>query len=236
MPAHIGAESLKKPHHIVTLWFSEIVKDHAICSLSCDLFPNINFSRCVCTQRMAHFSGLKIGASPMMVGKLVVTFSLLPVPWWPSVSQSFCYSSLGVHWPCKFAHVARESCAAQNSGWAWSLCSWFSSMRLQGKLIILAVCLPINKICQITMFSVILPTFQETFEVIFGHLLVRSWRVNKQEILCMSDLVYVGTGNTMQLLKNFPPKLIYRKCFVYFSWLHLSCSTYITSSRSTREP
>ena len=28
-PAHIGAESLKKPHHIVTLRFSEVVKDHA---------------------------------------------------------------------------------------------------------------------------------------------------------------------------------------------------------------
>ena len=23
------ADSLKKPHHIVTLWFSEVVKDHA---------------------------------------------------------------------------------------------------------------------------------------------------------------------------------------------------------------
>ena len=29
MPAHIGADSLKKRHHIVTLWFSEVVKDHA---------------------------------------------------------------------------------------------------------------------------------------------------------------------------------------------------------------
>ena len=29
VPAHIGAESLKKPHHIVTLRFSEVVKDHA---------------------------------------------------------------------------------------------------------------------------------------------------------------------------------------------------------------
>ena len=29
MPAHIGADSLKKPHHIVTLRFSEAVKDHA---------------------------------------------------------------------------------------------------------------------------------------------------------------------------------------------------------------
>ena len=29
MPAlHIGADSLKKPHHIVTLQFSEVVKDH----------------------------------------------------------------------------------------------------------------------------------------------------------------------------------------------------------------
>ena len=27
--AHIGGESLKKPHHIVTLRFSEVVKDHA---------------------------------------------------------------------------------------------------------------------------------------------------------------------------------------------------------------
>ena len=29
MPAHVGADSLKKPHHIVTLPFSEVVKDHA---------------------------------------------------------------------------------------------------------------------------------------------------------------------------------------------------------------
>ena len=29
MPAHIGADSLKKSHHIVTLRFSEVVKDHA---------------------------------------------------------------------------------------------------------------------------------------------------------------------------------------------------------------
>ena len=29
VPAHVGAESLKKPHHIVTLQFSEVVKDHA---------------------------------------------------------------------------------------------------------------------------------------------------------------------------------------------------------------
>ena len=29
--AHVGAESLKKPHHIVTLQFSEVVKDHAKC-------------------------------------------------------------------------------------------------------------------------------------------------------------------------------------------------------------
>ena len=29
MPAHTGAESLKKPHHIVTLRFSEVVNDHA---------------------------------------------------------------------------------------------------------------------------------------------------------------------------------------------------------------
>ena len=27
--AHDGAESLKKPHHIITLQFSEVVKDHA---------------------------------------------------------------------------------------------------------------------------------------------------------------------------------------------------------------
>ena len=26
---HIGADSLKKPHHIVTLRFSEVVNDHA---------------------------------------------------------------------------------------------------------------------------------------------------------------------------------------------------------------
>ena len=29
VPAHVGADSLKKPHHIVTLRFSEVVKDHA---------------------------------------------------------------------------------------------------------------------------------------------------------------------------------------------------------------
>ena len=28
VPEHIGADSLKKPHHIVTLRFSEVVKDH----------------------------------------------------------------------------------------------------------------------------------------------------------------------------------------------------------------
>ena len=29
MPVHIGVDSLKKPHHIITLRFSEVVKDHA---------------------------------------------------------------------------------------------------------------------------------------------------------------------------------------------------------------
>ena len=29
MPAHAGAESLKKPHHMATLRFSEVVNDHA---------------------------------------------------------------------------------------------------------------------------------------------------------------------------------------------------------------
>ena len=29
MPVHIGANSLKKPHHIVILRFSEVVKGHA---------------------------------------------------------------------------------------------------------------------------------------------------------------------------------------------------------------
>ena len=33
MPAHIGADSLKKPHHIITLQFSEVVKDRANCIL-----------------------------------------------------------------------------------------------------------------------------------------------------------------------------------------------------------
>ena len=28
MPVHIGADRLKKPHHIITLRFSEVVKDH----------------------------------------------------------------------------------------------------------------------------------------------------------------------------------------------------------------
>ena len=32
MPVHVGANSLKKPHHIVILRFSEVVKDHANCS------------------------------------------------------------------------------------------------------------------------------------------------------------------------------------------------------------
>ena len=31
MPAHTGAESLKKHHHIITLRFSEVVNDHAKC-------------------------------------------------------------------------------------------------------------------------------------------------------------------------------------------------------------
>ena len=31
MPAHLGAESLKKPHDIVTLRFIELVKDHGNC-------------------------------------------------------------------------------------------------------------------------------------------------------------------------------------------------------------
>ena len=29
VPVHIGADSLKKPYHIITLRFSEFVKDHA---------------------------------------------------------------------------------------------------------------------------------------------------------------------------------------------------------------
>ena len=29
MPVHVGANSLKKPHHIVILRFSEVVKGHA---------------------------------------------------------------------------------------------------------------------------------------------------------------------------------------------------------------
>ena len=28
VPGYVGADSLKKPHHIVTLQFSEVVKDH----------------------------------------------------------------------------------------------------------------------------------------------------------------------------------------------------------------
>ena len=34
MPAHLGTESLKKPHDIITLRFSEVVKDHAKCTAS----------------------------------------------------------------------------------------------------------------------------------------------------------------------------------------------------------
>ena len=29
MPAHVGAASLKKPHHIATLRFNEVLKDRA---------------------------------------------------------------------------------------------------------------------------------------------------------------------------------------------------------------
>ena len=29
MLAHVGTDSLKKPHHTVTLQFSKVVKDHA---------------------------------------------------------------------------------------------------------------------------------------------------------------------------------------------------------------
>ena len=31
MLALVGADSLKKPHHIITLRFSDVVKDHAKC-------------------------------------------------------------------------------------------------------------------------------------------------------------------------------------------------------------
>ncbi len=31
MPVHVGANSLKKPHHIIILRFSEVVKGHAKC-------------------------------------------------------------------------------------------------------------------------------------------------------------------------------------------------------------
>ena len=41
MQAHAGAESLKKPHHIVTLRFSEVlVKDHAN-SIKSYLYPAV---------------------------------------------------------------------------------------------------------------------------------------------------------------------------------------------------
>ena len=30
MPVHVGANSLKNPHHIIILQFSEVVKGHAI--------------------------------------------------------------------------------------------------------------------------------------------------------------------------------------------------------------
>ena len=40
---HIGADSLKKPHHIVTLLFSEALKDHDNClKLHCE--NEISFS------------------------------------------------------------------------------------------------------------------------------------------------------------------------------------------------
>ena len=39
MPVHVGANSLKKPHHIVILRFSEVVKDHAICTVFPSLRP-----------------------------------------------------------------------------------------------------------------------------------------------------------------------------------------------------
>ena len=131
---------------------------------------------------MAHFSGLKIGASPMMVGKLVVTFSSLPVPWWPSVSQSFCYSSLGWHCSCKFAHVARESCAAQNSGWALSPCSWFSSTRLQGKQLP-NCCLLFQLFVYLTGCTDILTGnvcfFRAPFELFNFHYILKTWDITK---------------------------------------------------------
>ena len=37
MPVHIGVNSLKKPHHIIILRFSEAVKGHAKCSLNLPL-------------------------------------------------------------------------------------------------------------------------------------------------------------------------------------------------------
>ena len=29
VPGHVGADSLKKTHHIATLWFGDFVNDHA---------------------------------------------------------------------------------------------------------------------------------------------------------------------------------------------------------------
>ena len=46
MPAQIGTDSLKKPHHIITLRFSEVVKDHAIYQIFCTHY-SMNIIFCV---------------------------------------------------------------------------------------------------------------------------------------------------------------------------------------------
>ena len=44
MPVHVGANSLKKPHHIIILWFSEVVKGHANSAVSVSAeTPNTNY-------------------------------------------------------------------------------------------------------------------------------------------------------------------------------------------------
>ena len=33
VPVHGGADSLKKPHHITTLWFNKVANDHPKCQI-----------------------------------------------------------------------------------------------------------------------------------------------------------------------------------------------------------
>ena len=67
VPAYVGADSLKKPHHIITLRFSEVVKDHAIYQIFCTHYSmNIIFcvpSRCIHCMRNIRYASGKDGQS-----------------------------------------------------------------------------------------------------------------------------------------------------------------------------